>query len=84
MNKYLEAIDKLENNYDAFYIGNRYGIENTHEKEFKLLSELDGVENCLAWIHDCYDCYYKNELGEDNPFNYLRGVVNEASRNKND
>lgn len=82
MNEYLEAINDLQNNYDAYFMGNRYGDENTHAKQFKLLSALKGdkVKNALAWIHDCYDCYYKDELGEDNPFDYLREIVNNERR----
>lgn len=85
MNEYLKAIDELEYNYDAYFMGNRYGTENTHAKQFELLSKLKGdkVKNALAWIHDCYDCYYKDELEEDNAFNYLRGIVNETNRNEN-
>ena len=83
MNKeeYLKAIDKLENEYDAYFMGNRYGSENTHKKEFELLSNLKGelVGNALAWIRHCYDCYYKDELPDDNAFNYLRGIVNETN-----
>ena len=73
MNKYLKAIDKLENEYDAYFVSNKYG-ENTHQKEFDLLKELKGekVKNALAWIHNCYDCYYKNENDENGPFEYLR------------
>lgn len=39
--EYLEAVDKLENEYDAFYIENKYG-EGTHKKEFELLAKLKG------------------------------------------
>lgn len=81
MNEYLKAIDELENNYDAYFMGNRYGTENTHAKQFELLSELKGdkVQNALNWIHDCYDCYYKDELDENSPFHYLRGIINETN-----
>ena len=83
MNKeeYLKAIDKLENEYDAYFMGNRYGSENTHQKEFELLSNLKCklVGNALVWIRNCYDCYYKDELPDDNAFNYLRGIVNESN-----
>lgn len=49
--EYLEAVDKLENEYDAFYIGNKYG-DGTHKKEFELLANLKGdkVPNALGWI----------------------------------
>ena len=61
--RYLEAIEKIRNEYDAFYFENKYG-ENTHKKEFELLSNLKGdkVKNALSWIKDNYDCYYKNEI----------------------
>lgn len=76
----LKAVSELENEYDAYLMMNRYSHEegkNTHAKHFKLLAELKGdkVPNALAWIHDCYDCYYKNELNEDSPFNYLRETI---------
>ena len=68
--RYLEAIEKIRNEYDAFYFENKYG-ENTHKKEFELLSNLKGdkVKNALSWIKDCYDCYYKNEVHIE--FDYL-------------
>lgn len=67
--EYLEAVDKLENEYDAFYIGNKYG-DGTHKKEFELLANLKGdkVPNALGWIKNCYDCYYKYERG------YFKGI----------
>ncbi len=76
--EYLEAVDKLENEYDAFYIENKYG-DGTHKKEFELLAKLKGekVLNALNWIRNCYDCYYKHENGEDSPFEYLRKVIND-------
>lgn len=87
MNKteYLKLVDELENEYDAFYFENKYGdfesTENTHAKHFKALKQLNGekVINALMWIHDCYDCYYKNELDENSPFNYLREVIVKAN-----
>ena len=39
--EYLNAVDKLENEYDAFYFENKYG-EGTHSKEFELLKNLKG------------------------------------------
>lgn len=76
--EYLDAVDKLENEYDAFYIENKYG-DGTHNKEFELLSKLKGVKvpNALGWIKNCYDCYYKSENGSDSPFAYLRQVIEE-------
>lgn len=74
-----EAINKLKNEYDAFFIGNKYG-EGTHNEEFELLSTLKGdkVTNALAWIKDCYDCYYKDELDDGNPFDYLESLLGET------
>lgn len=78
--EYLNAVDKLENEYDAFYFENKYG-EGTHSKEFELLKNLEReggkVLNALNWIRNCYDCYYKHENGEDSPFEYLRKVIND-------
>ncbi|WP_050636164.1 hypothetical protein [Candidatus Stoquefichus sp. SB1] len=78
--KLLKAVDDLKNEYDAFYMMNRCSWEkdeNTHAEEFEMLSNIQGdkVQNALAWIHDCYDCYYKDELGEDNAFAYLKMVI---------
>lgn len=78
----LKAVDSLQDEYDAFLMMNRYSWEigkNSHAKEFELLSKLRGdkIQNALRWIHDCYDCYYKQEIKKDknNPFNYLREVI---------
>lgn len=72
----LKAIDSLENEYDAFYIENKYG-DCTHKKEFILLKNLTGdrVQSALSWIRYHYDCYYKSENGKDSPFHYLRECV---------
>ena len=73
--KYLEAIDELQKNYDAFcyFVNKSKGVDTYYQKEFELLSNLKGecVGNVLSWIRHCY---YGND---DNAFNYLRGVVNE-------
>lgn len=77
----LKSVNNLQNEYDAFLMMNRYswGNKNSHAKEFEMLSKLKDtkVKNALAWIHDCYDCYYKDEIAKDkdNPFNYLREVI---------
>lgn len=48
------------------------------KKQFDLLSTLKGelVENAIAWIKDCYDCYYKNDFEneEGTAFEYLRSI----------
>ena len=77
----LKLVDELENEYDAYFFTNKYGDldnkENTHAKHFKELKQLNGekVISALMWIRYCYDCYYKNELDENSPFNYLREVI---------
>ena len=75
--EYINAVNNLKDTYDAFFMGNRYGLENTHKKDFDLLSNLKGdkVPNALGWIHDCYDCYYKDELEKGNAFDYLLEVI---------
>lgn len=60
---YQEALNKIKNEYDAYYLGN---------------FQDDLVENALNWIHDCYDCYYKEDFEDpqdDNPFNHLQGLI---------
>ena len=80
---YKEAINNLKNEYDAFFAENNWG-EGTHNEEFELLSTLQGkyVKNALAWIKDCYDCWYKDELPEDNPFNYLESLLGDKQNEK--
>ena len=77
---YKEAINKLKNEYDAFYIGNKYG-NGTHTEEFKLLNELKGeyIDKALGWIKNCYDCHYKLELEEGNAFDYLEEIAGEEN-----
>lgn len=76
----LKAIDKLQNEYDAFYFANKYGKCATHKKEFDLLSKelnLSLEKGILCWVMYEYDCYYKDEIAayEDNPFNQMRKMV---------
>ncbi len=76
--KLEKALDDLFNNYDAFYIDNKYG-NNTHKEQFELLSQLKGekVQNAIGWIKDCYDCYYKDDYkGDETAFAYLRSLIN--------
>ena len=84
MNKYIEAIEKIKNEYDAFYFENKYG-KNTHEEEFKILEELKGekVTNALGWIKAQYDCHYKEEIENevDNPFDYLEDLAKQEKEN---
>lgn len=76
---YKEAINKLKNEYDAYYFANKYGAGTTHKECFELLSDLKGdkVANALAWIKNCYDCYYKDELEKGNAFDYLESLIGE-------
>ena len=87
MNKYIEALNTLMNEYDAYYIENKYG-EGTHLKEFEILSELEGrlVPEAIAWIKNCYDCYYKNNMNEDDSsaFAYLRTLAERKGLKNNE
>jgi len=82
-----EALNEIYNNYDAFYIGNKYGGDEykTHKKEFDIL--IDFVKNdemggrAVSWIMHEYDCYYKNEYADekdDNAFNYLKKLIEKS------
>ncbi len=76
MNKYIEALNTLMNEYDAYYVENKYG-GCTHPKEFEILYQLKGdlVINAIGWIKNCYDCYYKNEMDEKSAFGYLKALA---------
>ena len=85
--KMLKAIETLYNEYDSFYMPNKYGTieDNTHKEEFEMLSKLKGeqVDYALNWIRFSYDCYYKNEFtGPKTAFAYLRQVVNNSDSKK--
>lgn len=78
----LKALDEIKENYDAFYIANKYG-KNTHKKQFQLLEKhLKGkdVSNALIWIINEYDCYYKNYyiIEKGTAFEYLRNLIKEV------
>lgn len=82
---YLKMLDSLLDDYDAFYISNKYCSGNlkgnTHEYEFSNLYQLfdnNLVGNkAINWILHCYDCYYKEEVKEDkdSAFAYLRNEI---------
>lgn len=80
---YINAIDDLLNEYDAYYFINKYSEleENTHGIQLSMLFELlkdDELSmRALNWIKNAYDCYYKEEIKkeEDNAFNYLKKVI---------
>lgn len=80
---YINAIDDLLNEYDAYYFINKYSEleENTHGTQLSMLFELlkdDELSmRALNWIKNVYDCYYKEEIKkeEDNAFNYLKKVI---------
>lgn len=81
----IKAIDELHNNYDAFYIYNKYSStedlkDNTNQKEFELL--LNKFKNdpmcmkAIKWIMNCYDCFYKNEFNDGkDAFSYLKNKL---------
>lgn len=80
---YINAIDDLLNEYDAYYFINKHSEleENTHGTQLSMLFELlkdDELSmRALNWIKNAYDCYYKEEIKkeEDNAFNYLKKVI---------
>lgn len=76
MNKYVEALNTLMNEYDAYYIENKYGV-GTHQREFEILSELKGkfVPDTIGWIKKSYDCYYKNDPDMTSAFRYLKALA---------
>lgn len=88
MNKYQEALNSIISSYDAFFMCNRYGLENTHKDEFEILSHLKGeyVENAIAWIKQNYDCYYATEYLEqdDNAIIYLQKIINGLEKGDED
>lgn len=85
--KPVEALDSILETYDAFYITNKYGDNGTHELEFAVLLEYIFTVNdkpdelalrAIAWIKDCYDCYYKENYkddSDDTAFSYLRKFI---------
>lgn len=83
--KYLKYINNLIESYDAYYVINKYSDldKTTHATEFieltKLLENNEQALNALGWIRNCYDCYYKKELDEeenqDNAFNFLKNKI---------
>lgn len=81
MKKYEKALNEIKESYDAYYFMNKYGNGTTHQKQFDLLSTLKGdkVENAIAWIKNCYDCYYKKDFEneEGTAFEYLRNICKE-------
>lgn len=80
MNKYLQALEKIKNEYDAYYIENKYG-DGTHKEEFDLINSIlpDKHKGSLNRIRNCYDCYYKNQLNENSAFAYLEQILKEIN-----
>ena len=82
MNKKLKALEKIINEYDAFYITNKYG-PGTHIEEFDILIKAVGNDeiglNAVNWIKRQYDCYYKSEYENDDTtaFAYLKKILGE-------
>lgn len=82
--KFEEALDKIKNSYDAFYIENKYG-KGTHEKEFELLSTLPDLsleKGALCWIKHEYDCYYEKEYEDEKgtAFEFVRKICREHDK----
>nr|DAP03740.1 MAG TPA: hypothetical protein [Caudoviricetes sp.] len=80
---YINAVDDLLNEYDACYFINKYSEldKNTHRTQLSMLFELlkddEQSMRALNWIKNAYDCYYKEEVKEDddNAFDYLKEVI---------
>lgn len=82
----LKKLNEIKDEYDAYYIENKYG-EGTHKEQFQKLREYlkdDGMSmRALNWISYCYDCYYKddeeyNVENYSNPFYYLETKIKEV------
>lgn len=83
--KLLKALEEIRENYDAFFISNKYCDENldtnTHKRQFDFLkNNLNGEYkmNALNWIKNNYDCCYKDDFPIDdknNPFGYLKELI---------
>ena len=77
----IKAIDKIYNDYDAYYFSNKYGDlqNNTHSKEFQELFKRfqydEKGQSAINWILNCYDCYYKEDFKEGSAFNYLKNKI---------
>ncbi len=90
--EYLKAVDELLEEYDAYYFINKYSDldKNTHGNQFGMLLELlkddDMCMRALNWIKNAYDCYYKEQVKEDNDnmFNYLKNAINKKFGDSND
>ena len=86
MSKELEALRRIYETYDAFYLTNKYGSPNdgTHGEEFKTLEKVcvsDKAKHALSFIRFNYDCYYKNEISFDEKtsvFGYLANYIKEV------
>lgn len=81
----LTALNNLLDEYDAYYIANKYSKfedeDCTHHNEFMLLKDFVKDDElgmkALNWIRYCYDCYYKDEVleSEDTAFSYLKNLI---------
>lgn len=82
--KFEEALDKIKNSYDAFYIKNKYG-KGTHNKEFELLATLPDLsleKGALCWIKCQYDCYFKEDYEDERgaAFELIRKICREHDK----
>lgn len=86
---YEEALNKIKDSYDAFYILNKYGKdgENTHHSEFELLANIPKLsleKGALCWVKYEYDCYYKDEYENEKgtAFEYIRKLCKKYDSEK--
>lgn len=88
MDKYQKALDDIKENYDAFYIANKYDMQNnTHKEQFELLATLPNLsleKGALCWIRYEYDCYYKEDFEDEKgtAFEYIRNIIKEYCSNE--
>ena len=79
----LEALKEIQNNYDAFFMLNKYSDDGTHKKEFDILKKAVGDDElglrAINWIKNEYDCYYKMDYvdNKDSAFDYLEKLIKE-------
>ena len=74
MSELEKSLHSIKEEYDAYFVANKYGT-CTHEKEFNLLlnhfKTNEMALRALNWIKNNYDCYYIKEQDEEGPFYYL-------------
>jgi hypothetical protein len=85
----MKELMEIKQEYDCYFIDNKYGDKGTHDKQFdklrKLLKDDEMSQRALTWISQCYDCYYIDDFKEENdnnPFYYLEKKIKEIENEK--